>query len=184
MLIDKADQNNEFSFNVRSAMEEMIEQRRSAIELGKGHMDKHDEQNVPHAEYVIQCLNKFIRYNNKLQTLNLSNTGLNGQVLAGITQGLRHAKSLLCIHLTSNPGLSDKIEALYRERLSVIPYEEKVNIAIEVENISAITQKEFMSMGQFDQKQLKKKAKMDQEWKVDEVCSYLNNKRLKPLLTR
>ena len=60
-----------------------------------------------HPEYVISCLNKFIRYNTNLQSLKLANTGLNSQVLVGITQSLRHSKGLLCLHLTSNPGFSE-----------------------------------------------------------------------------
>lgn len=138
---------------------------------------------MPHADYVIQCLNKFIRYNTRLITLNLSNTGLNGQVLVGIVQGLRHAKGLLCLHLTSNPGLSDSIEEFYRKRLKVVPYEDSLNIEIENENLEKMLPL-LDNMSEIEQKMLRRKAKLDREWRVDQVCNYLINNRLKPLMNR
>ena len=101
---------------------------------------------MQHPEYVIRCLNEFIRYNRNLQSLNLSNNGLNSQVLVGITQSLRHAKGLLCLHLTANPGLNDKVESFYRERLSVVQHEEKVSIDIKVEDLQSVTEAEYLYM--------------------------------------
>ena len=98
-------------------MEELIEERKLAMEQGVVPGDTAAEET--HPEFVISCFNKFIRYNKNLQSLNLSNVGLNSQVLVGITQSLRHSKGLLCLHLTSNPGLNDKVEQFYRERLKV-----------------------------------------------------------------
>ena len=76
-----------------------------------------------HPKVVIHSLNQLIRFNTRLQSVNLSNTGLNAQVLVGLVSSLRHAKSLLCLHLTANPGITDEVEEYYRQRLSVKPDE-------------------------------------------------------------
>ena len=99
-----------------------------------------------HPEYVIKCLNNMIRYNKKIQTVNLNNCGLNGQVLVGLVQSLRHAKSLLCLHLASNPGISKKVENFYRERLSIVPYQDDINIDIEVEDLESMTNSQIQAM--------------------------------------
>ena len=85
-------------------------------------MIESEEEKGDLPKLVIYSLNKLIRYNRRLQSLDLSNCGLNGQVLVGLVQSLRHAKSLLCLHLTANPGITDQMEQYYRERLSVQPF--------------------------------------------------------------
>lgn len=137
-----------------------------------------------HPKRVIYSLNQFIRYNKRLQSLNLSNTGLNGQVIVGIIQSLRHAKGLLCLHLTSNPGLSDQVEQFYRERLSVMPHVEPLHIEIENENIEETSHQDIAKMTKVEKEILQHKIKISRDLKLEQVCRYLNNKRLRPVLNR
>ena len=58
----------------------------------------------------------------------------------GLTQALRHSKGLLCLHLGANPGLTDTVEAFYRERLHIKPPEEKVYLDVKNEDLEAITE--------------------------------------------
>lgn len=74
-IIDATDQNNDFGFTYNSALDDYINQRRMAIEQNK---DQIEEEKLSHPEFVASTLSKFIRYNKRLQTVNLSNTGLNG----------------------------------------------------------------------------------------------------------
>ena len=48
---------------------------------------------------IIEAIGRMIRYNKNIQCINLENTGLNSNVLAGFVPALRHSKSLLCFHL-------------------------------------------------------------------------------------
>ena len=61
----------------------------------------------------IYSFGQLIRFNKQIQTVILDNTGLNSQVMAGLVPSLRHAKSLLCLHMASNPGINDKIIDYY-----------------------------------------------------------------------
>lgn len=54
---------------------------------------------------TIFCFRQLIRYNRRIQSLQLNNCGLNSQILCGFIPALRHARSLLCLHLASNPGI-------------------------------------------------------------------------------
>lgn len=139
---------------------------------------------VTQPEYVINCLNKFIRFNRNLQSVNLSNTGLNSQVLVGITQSLRHAKGLLCLHLSANPGLNDKVEQFYRKRLSVLPQRESIYINVVTEDIEGITEVELLGLNDTQRQVHEQKLRKLDGWRLEEVFHYLNNKRLKPLFNR
>ena len=109
---------------------------------------------------------------------------MNGQVLVGMVQSLRHAKALLCLHLTANPGISDKVEQFYRERLSVRAYEDTINIDIENEDIEAVSDERLEEMSKDEREELKAKLAVLNFQKIEEVCRYTNNKRLRPLLSR
>ena len=50
-------------------------------------------------QLLVESMTHLIRYNNNIQCINLDNTGLNEKVLVGLVPGVRHAKSLLCLHL-------------------------------------------------------------------------------------
>lgn len=55
-------------------MDDYIDDRKKAIELA----ENEEEEVYNHPEFVIKCLNSLIRYNKKIQTVNLNNCGLNG----------------------------------------------------------------------------------------------------------
>ena len=82
-MIDKADHNNPVVFHVRNAMEELIEKRKNLIQKNQGIKIPEDD-GISHPQHVINCFNMFIRQNTNLQSLNLSNTGLNSQVFVGL----------------------------------------------------------------------------------------------------
>lgn len=56
---------------------------------------------------IIKGITDFIKYNQNLYHLNLSNTGLNDDLIKKIGVALRKARALVCIHLTGNPGISE-----------------------------------------------------------------------------
>ena len=57
-------------------------------------------------EYVLLLLGKMIKYNQKILHLDLSGTGLTKNIVYGLGGCLRKSRSLLCIHLSGNPGLT------------------------------------------------------------------------------
>lgn len=60
----------------------------------------------------------FIKYNHHLQHLDLTNTGLDAEILREVAdQGLCKARSLVSLHLSQNPGITDEILAFYWQRL-------------------------------------------------------------------
>ena len=65
----------------------------------------------------------------------------------------------------------------------MVPYEDNLNIEIENENLEKILPR-LDDMSDIEQKMLRRKAKLDREWKIDQVCNYLINNRLKPLMNR
>lgn len=56
---------------------------------------------------IVKGITDFIKYNQNLYHLNLSNTGLNDDLIKKIGVALRKARALVCIHLTGNPGISE-----------------------------------------------------------------------------
>ena len=52
--------------------------------------------------------------------------------MVGLVSKLRHAKSLLCLHMASNPGITEEVEQFYRERLKILP-ETMFKISLEPE---------------------------------------------------
>lgn len=101
-------------------MQDYVNRREAAIKKGLGVIAE-KKAGDSHPMQVVLHLGQLIRYNKDLQSINLSNTGLNAQVLAGLVPSLRHAKSLLCLHLTSNPGISPTLYTYYMERLKILP---------------------------------------------------------------
>ena len=56
-------------------------------------------------------------------------------MLVGLIPALRHAKSLLCLHLASNPGINPAVQKYYRDRLSARP-QDLLRLNIEPENLT------------------------------------------------
>lgn len=63
------------------------------------------EMNDIYEMEVAQNLCKFIKYNQNLLHVDLSNTGLTKRMLIEFGGALRKARSLICLHLSGNPGL-------------------------------------------------------------------------------
>ena len=61
--------------------------------------------------------------------------------MTGLIPALRHARSLLCLHMASNPGICDSVINLYRERLSIAPLM-PLKIRVENEQLAEMTPEE------------------------------------------
>ena len=64
------------------------------------------------------------------------------------------------------------------------PHEEKVYIDIVNEDLEGVTDRQFNRMTEDQKEVYQHKLKKQPEWKLEDVCQYLNNKRLKPVLSR
>ena len=101
--------------------------------------------------WAIYCFGKLIRYSRRIQSIILSNTGLNSQVLVGLVQPLRHAKSLLCLHLSSNPGINTDVQDYYRERLKILP-EFVLKIKLHPEYLGPLNEDDLLRLSNRDLK--------------------------------
>jgi len=104
-------------------------QHESLTDIKKRKLKNLDTENYP--SFVANCLSNFVRYNKKLQHLDLTNTGLSQQVLIDILPGLKRSKSLLAFHLGSNPGIVKTLQKHWRKNLKCKPKEAKnvINVA-------------------------------------------------------
>lgn len=67
---------------------------------------------------VIECLSKLLKYNTSLQHLNLANTGLDEEIIRHLAdEAMTKARSLLCLHLDDNPGITPENVAFTRARI-------------------------------------------------------------------
>lgn len=72
----------------------------------------------PKKRELILNLAAFIKYNRSLQHLNLSNTGLDAEVIYHVAdKALNKAHSLLSFHLDGNPGVTAKNIQFIKRRL-------------------------------------------------------------------
>ena len=70
---------------------------------------------------VVVCFKDFIKYNAKLNHLNLERCGLNEPALKYIAALLRKSQALRCLHLCGNPGLSREVIEWMRARIHARP---------------------------------------------------------------
>ena len=155
--------------------------RKKAIATGDENMKKTVPKANDHVGNMIFNFGRFIRYNTRLQTIRLNSAGLNSQFIAGLVPWLRHAKSLLCLHMASNPGISGKVKDFYCDRLAV-KIDNKMHMDIPAENLGPLTNEETQKLSTFDIKLRAYKKKHQKMWKAEEVEKYLINKTIKPLL--
>ena len=94
---------------------------------------------------MCNSLGKFIRFNTRIQTIILNNSALNSQLLVGLVPYLRHAKSLLCLHLASNPGINKEVLDYYCERLKILPVT-TLKVKVMPEELEPFTIKDIESM--------------------------------------
>ena len=105
--------------------------------------------------------------------------------MVGLVASLRHAKGLLCLHLTSNPGITNQVESYYRERLSVLQDSSvMMHLEFEPEDLDQLTDADLAAMGSVQRSIVEHKLKWRAQWQKEDVCKYQNNKRMKPLLSK
>ena len=115
----------------------------------------------------IYCFSKLIRFNKQIQSIILDNTGLNSQVIAGLVPALRHAKSLLCLHLTSNPGINQTVVDYYIKRLRPTLQQDTdyYKTPLVNENLDYLTKLEKKDMTPMEIKVHYHKVQNSEEWK-------------------
>ena len=59
-----------------------------------------------HVYEVNEMLGKIIKHSKTIIHMNLTGTGLSSSVIYEMGNCLRRARSLLCLHLSGNPGLT------------------------------------------------------------------------------
>ena len=96
--------------------------------INKEYLSNVQPSDIP--QLLLESISQLIRYNQNIQSIILDNTGLNSYVLYGLVPALRHAKSLLCIHLAQNPGINKDVKAFWHERLSIAPKEAQIAIDV------------------------------------------------------
>ena len=70
---------------------------------------------------VVGCFKDLIKYNAKLEHLNLDSCGLSSAAIKYIAALLRKSQALRCLHLSGNHGLSSEVIEGVRERLHAKP---------------------------------------------------------------
>jgi len=73
--------------------------------------EKNEEVLTEQAERVIKHLHKFLKLDPLLVHVELTNVGLCDKMLETFGVALRRSKSLKALHLSGNPGLSDRSKA-------------------------------------------------------------------------
>ena len=82
--------------------------------------DKTEEFNEPlsrNAKRALEHLCRFIRRNPVLNHVDLSHCGMNEQMLWYFGRTLRRAKSLRGLHLSGNPGITERLIEYLRDRI-------------------------------------------------------------------
>ena len=69
-----------------------------------------------------------IRFNNALQHIDLTNTGLSEVFLFDMLPALRRAKGLLSFHVGANPGINKKITEYWKGKLRCVEKEKEITI--------------------------------------------------------
>jgi Ran GTPase-activating protein (RanGAP) involved in mRNA processing and transport len=70
------------------------------------------------------ALGKMIKHNKNLLHLDITSTGLGKFIIKEIGSMLRRARSLLCIHLSGNPGLDNETTEYLVKRIRCRPNED------------------------------------------------------------
>ena len=93
------------------------------LDREKDHLDDFDEDLTEAATTSIEHLCKFIKRNRVLLHADFSNTGLNEKQLWYFGRAMRRSKSLRSLHLSGNPGITEKVIDYLAERAHCIPEE-------------------------------------------------------------
>ena len=68
-------------------------------------------------DYLVLSLSRFIKYNKHLLHIDLSYTSLTEYVLHNIGSCLRRTKSILAVHFSGNPGVTQELKDYLFQRL-------------------------------------------------------------------
>eukprot|EP00347_Sterkiella_histriomuscorum_P002614 403367462 len=74
-------------------------------------------QNLEYVDLFKSNMTRFIKYNQNLLHLDLSFTRLDSQTIQEIGTSLRKAKSLLVLHLSGNPGITQELQTYLFDRI-------------------------------------------------------------------
>lgn len=94
-------------------------------------------------------------------------------MLVGFVKSLRHAKALLCIHLDCNPGINEEVLKYYTDRIRCREMETPLNIEVNQKSSNNQEGKEKSPMNVWG------KMHLEKQYRIEEVCQYINNQRLK-----
>ena len=73
---------------------------------------------------MLNCLSRIIKFNTKLVHCDLTCTGLTTHVVYELGRAIRRSVSLLAIHLSGNPGLTDENKVYLHNRIKARPHED------------------------------------------------------------
>jgi hypothetical protein len=89
-------------------------------------MEDRDCKKKAHNNQIVENLCTFIKRNKKLLHLNLDNTQLSESMLFKISSSLTRATSLLVLHASGNPGITQELRDMAWRRIRAInPHIEK-----------------------------------------------------------
>lgn len=81
-------------------------------------LEKKEREALPHFEVVVaECLSNLIKYSPHLHHLDLVACGLTKYIFKEIAKALRKSRSLVGIHLSENPGLTDETKTFLFDRV-------------------------------------------------------------------
>ena len=106
-----------------------MDTNKTALERLKQRRDELN-QVADYPNFVAKCFAHFVRFNTRLQHLDLSHTGLSEQILVAMMPGLVRSKSMLSMHLNFNPGITPQLTSFYETQLKCKPQEERVRIKV------------------------------------------------------
>jgi len=78
------------------------------------------------ADHSLSKITRIIKYNKSLLHFNLSHTGLSEHHVKAIGASLRRGRSILVLHMTGNPGVTEDVKAYLQERVKCLPSQEAI----------------------------------------------------------
>lgn len=81
---------------------------------------------VSDADHSLKKITRLIKYNKSLLHLNLSHTGLTEHQVREIGTSLRRGRSILVLHLSGNPGVTEDIKSYLQERVRCAPRQDGI----------------------------------------------------------
>lgn len=129
-LINQKAEKHRASTMVRSPPDEFDPEKDEFDEFddepGQAHKPESEQQLLSDDDkYVMECLCRFLRKNKNLVHVDLSHTNLSEKALWYFGKTMRRAKSLRALHLTGNPGITDRVVDYLQRRAHCIHIKEQ-----------------------------------------------------------